>query len=250
MNSLIFTNCNKTFLVLLTIFLNPYLFANQVTVEPGDGKFFNPIELVNDKDDSNIAVVKWLAFGSGCRTVEEVASKDRDVDFDITPRNSVNIIKLKFDLSFPHFGLASGRQIEKDSMIEMYSECALRFAIKGQAGRRVKRIEGSSEMKIQKEKGSSLLVINELRFGQFGSDEKKVEYDKDIEVKSINLDLQLSKDLVMNTLEGRSSCGTDQILNYDFTLFAKKPAKDSQVNVSFTSPKKAFIRLEYEDCQN
>ncbi|MFW7378994.1 MAG: hypothetical protein ACOH5I_09335 [Oligoflexus sp.] len=240
---------SKNIFLFFIVFINQELWTTLVPVEASEGRVFSPI-ILSDQEHSNIAVVKWLAFGSGCRTVEEVARKDRDVAFDITPRNSTKLTKLKFDISFPQYSLASGKQLEKNNMIEMYSECALRFAIKGQPGRWLKRIEGVSELKIQKDIGSSLLVINELRFGQFGSDEKKFEYDKDMEVKTMKLDLQLAKDLVMNTMEGRSSCGTDQILNYDFTIFAKKPTKDSQVSVSLASPKKAILRLEYEDCQN
>jgi hypothetical protein len=204
--------------------------------------------LASAENDSKVAVVKWAAFGSGCKSVEEMPSKDRDVIFNIVPRNASNTPKLVFDLAFPEFGLANGRKVEKDNATEMYSECALRFAIRGQPGKRLKRIEGLARLDIQKDKGASLFVYNELRFGQFGSDERKINYDEQTEVKKTSLDLKLSKDLPALRSDGQSSCGSDQVLFYDFTLFAKKTSKASQVTATFHPPKRASVRLEYENC--
>lgn len=220
----------------------------QVMADPNAGKALNPIMLASATNESQVAVVKWAAFGSGCRSVEEIAVQERNVALHITPKNASHTPKLSFDLSFPQFGLSSGRQLEKDNAIEMYSECALRFAIRGQAGRRLKKIEGIAKLDIQKDKGASLFIFNELKFGQYGSDEQRIDYDEQTEIKKLSLDLNLSKDLAAVRSDGQSSCGTDQVLFYDFTLFAKKTNKASQVSVSFPAPKRATIRLEYEKC--
>jgi hypothetical protein len=155
---------------------------------------------------------------------------------------------MEFDLAFPQFSLNSGKQVEKDNTLELYSECALRFAIRGQPGRRLKKIDGSVKLEIQKDKGNSLMVHNELRFGQFGGDEKRLEYDEGTTLKKTMIDLKLSKDLPLLRSDGRSSCGTDQVLFYDFTMFAKKTNKASQVSVSLAPSKRATLHLEFESC--
>ncbi len=216
--------------------------------QPSAGQTLNPIMLASAGKESQVAVVKWAAFGSGCRSVEEMAVQDRDVALHILPKNASLTPKLSFDLAFPQFSLGSGRQVEKDNAIEMFSECALRFAIQGQPGRRLKRMEGLAKLSVHKDKGASLFVYNELRFGQFGSDERRIEYDEQTEIKKVSLDISLSKELATVRNDGQSSCGTDQVLFYDFTLFAKKTNKTSQVSVTFPEPKRASIRLEYEKC--
>jgi hypothetical protein len=219
-----------------------------VVAQTNNGQALNPIMLAHGGNESQIAVVMWSAFGSGCKSVEEMPSKNRNVLFNILPKNALHVPKLVFDLSFPAFSLNSGHQVEKDNALELYSECALRFAIRGQPGKRLKKIEGLTKLEIQKDKGASLLVFNELRFGQFGSDEEKLQYDEQTEIKKTILDLNLSKDLAAVRSDGGSSCGTDQVLFYDFTLFAKKTNKASQVSVTFHPPKRATVRLEYEKC--
>lgn len=216
--------------------------------EPNAGQTLNPIMLANGGNESQVAVVKWAAFGSGCRSVEEMPSKDRNVIFTIHPKNAIQTPKLTFDLAFPDYGLSSGRQVDKDSALELYSECALRFAVRGQPGRRVKKIEGLVKLELQKDKGASLMVFNELRFGQFGSDERKLDYDEQTEIKKTVIDVNLSKDLTAVRSDGKSSCGTDQVLFYDFTMYAKKTNKASQVSASLPAPKRASVRLEFENC--
>jgi hypothetical protein len=220
----------------------------RVSAQSIAGKNFNPIMLLHDGTESRLAVVKWSAFGSGCRSLQEIPSKDRDVNFKVLPRNASSIGNLVFDLSFPKFSLHSGRQLEKGGAVELYSECAMRFAIRGQAGRRLKKIESTAKLDIQKEKGASLLIVNELRFGQFGDDAEKIDYDEQTEIKQATVELTLSKVLSTQRSDGQSSCGTDQVLFYDFTLFAKKTNKASQVSATLTPPKQAHIRLLYEDC--
>jgi hypothetical protein len=216
--------------------------------EPTTGQTLNPIMLSNGGNESQVAVVKWAAFGSGCRSVEEMASKDRNVIFTIHPKNAIQTSKLTFDLVFPEYSLQSGKQVDKDNALEFYSECALRFAIRGQPGRRVKKIEGLVKLELQKDKGASLMVFNELRFGQFGSDERKLDYDEQTEIKKTVIDVNLVKDLSAVRSDGQSSCGTDQVLFYDFTMYAKKTRKASQVSASFQAPKRASVRLEFENC--
>jgi hypothetical protein len=216
--------------------------------EPDQGRSFHPIQLSHGSDESQIAVVMWTAFGSGCRSVEEQPVKERTVGFNILPKNAIHVPKLEFDLAFPQFSLNSGKRVEKDNTLELYSECALRFAIRGQPGRRLKKIDANVKMDIQKDKGSSLMLYNELRFGQFGGDEKRLEYEEGTELKKTSLDLKLSKDLPLLRSDGRSSCGTDQVLFYDFTMFAKKTNKASQVHVSLAPPKRARLHLEFENC--
>jgi hypothetical protein len=239
-------NCvGRTFLGSLLATAN---IAASAPAEPNAGQTLNPIMLSNAANESQVAVVKWAAFGSGCRSVEEMASKDRNVIFNIHPKNAIQTPNLTFDLVFPEYSLKSGKQVDKDNAQEYYSECALRFAIRGQPGRRVKKIEGLVKLELQKEKGASLMVFNELRFGQFGSDERKLDYDEQTEIKKTVIDVNLSKDLTAVRSDGKSSCGTDQVLFYDFTMYAKKTNKASQVSASFQAPKRASVRLEFENC--
>jgi hypothetical protein len=212
------------------------------------GQTLNPIMLSQGGNEAQLAVVKWAAFGSGCRAAEEIPSKERNVHFNILPKNASQTAKLVFELTFPEFGLKSGNRIEKDNKLELYSECALRFAIRGQPGKRLKKIEGLAKLEVQKAKGASLLIFNELKFGQFGSDDKRLEYDEQTELKKTQVDLNLSKALAPVRDDGKSSCGSDEVLFYDFTLFAKAANKASQVNVTFHPPKQAIVRLEYENC--
>ena len=227
------TNCAKR--SLLWSLLATANISASAPAEPNVGQTLNPIMLSNGGNESQLAVVKWAAFGSGCRSVEEMPSQERNVIFNIQPKNAVKTPKLTFDLAFPEYSLASGKQVNKDNALELYSECALRFAIRGQPGRRVKRIEGLVKLELQKDKGASLMVFNELRFGQFGSDERKLDYDEQTEIKKTVIDVHLSKDLTAVRSDGKTSCGTDQVLFYDFTMYAKKTNKASQVAASLGS---------------
>lgn len=214
--------------------------------QPSPGRIFSPINLAFRVDEAPIAVVKWLAFGSGCRTVAEVMSEQRDVEILFQPHNKVEIPRLTMELSFPRFSLANGKKVEKAKETELYSECALRFAIKGQPGRRVSRVEATSQFDVKKDKDAELTLINELRFGQLGSDERKIFYPSKSSIHA-PLPLQLAHDVAKSTPEGLSSCGSDQVLFYDFTVFAKTKSS-ARAYASFSPPKRASITLAYESC--
>lgn len=207
-----------------------------------------PIILAQGNDESKVAVVKWAAMGSGCRAAKEQPLKDREVSLRMTPGNVAGKSPLLFELGMSHFNLKSGKRIERANAAEFYSECALRFAIRGQTGMRVKRINSLVKMDVYKEKGSSLLLFNELKFGRFGGDEKRMEYDEHVEIKGRIIDVHLTKDLPSIRSDGFSSCGTDQVLFYDFTLFAKAADRASQASISLVPNQMATIRLDFENC--
>lgn len=223
-------------------------FLRQPSAEAESGRTFNPIMLANGIDAADKAVVMWSAFGSGCQAVQEIPSEKRDIELRILPKNAVQIPQLTFDLSFAHFQIPGQRTIEKDNRTEMYSECALRFAIRGQPGRRIKRIEAQATVDIRKPKGATLYLYNELRFGGFGGDEKKLIYDEQTDIKDTNFKLNLARDLATYRIDGKSSCGSDQVLFYEFTMVAKKPSKGRDVSVSFPAPSRVSVRLDYESC--
>jgi hypothetical protein len=232
------------------VFISSFLIVSiyKTTVASAQN-IFTPIMLAKDDQDSEFAIIKWLAFGSGCRAVNEVEVDQRDVNLKVIPKNKSDLTRLQLVLHLPDFNLKSGHNVEKNRAREMYSECALRFAIKGQKGRRLKKIKGLSELQITKEKGVKILILNELKFGRFGESVRKFQYDENSEIKNLKLALNLSEEFAEVAEDGSSSCGSDQILNFDYTFFATKTGDVHPIKASIQIPQQAYLTLEYADCK-
>lgn len=186
----------------------------------------------------------WFALGSGCRARSDLVG-NVDMQRVAAARGKSQIYSAKFVLK--NFVLEGG---EFPTSIRQYGrECAIRLNINPPQGKKIVAIRAKTSVDINKNTGSSLDLLSELKLGpeSLARFEEKFQSTESISIPGRSIQLSSGRGSKMELPQ--LGCGEPKIIGFDYSWIASKESDiKGRLKVELSRDKSLLLEAELENC--